>query len=579
MEYYFQISKMEGMFLNLKFKSIRTRILFSFILVLVLVVAMSIYNYVQTTKSVNNTKDIVDYELQLLTVNNNLAQSIALRIAAARGYVLTGDTKYKDVYAENVELALASEEKLLSLTESEEFERYSAMAKEWSSYIQTEVFAVYDNGNKQLAIDNLIKEDATATAIREGYEGLANKRNDLILEHGQEIVTEGERAKTLSIIISVLIIISSIIIASASSRLISAPIKRITERILSIASGNFSEKFLEKKSEDEVGLLTDATNELVRTMNITLKSIQHVSNDLAAHSEELSQSASEVKAGTDQVSMTVSEMASGTEIQAANAAGVAHTMTDFTVKMQDVHERNDSIQHYSTEVMALTTQGQQLMDASTSQMQTIDVIVKDAVTKVDELSVQTKEISTLVQVIHAIADQTNLLSLNAAIEAARAGEHGKGFAVVADEVRKLADQVTHSVDNITTIVEKILAGSNAVMTSLETGYEQVEQGTAQIMTTGETFTKISDALTNMTSNISDMTHKLNEVVENTATINRSVDEIAAVSEQSAAGIEETAATVQQVSSSMDEIYSSTTNLAEMAEQLNNNVRQFKLFNQ
>ena len=100
----------------MKFKSIRTRILFSFVLVLVLVAVMSIYNFVQTTKSVDNTKDIVDYELQLLTVDNNLAHSIALRIAAARGYVLTGDAKYKDIYAENVELALASEEKLLSLT-------------------------------------------------------------------------------------------------------------------------------------------------------------------------------------------------------------------------------------------------------------------------------------------------------------------------------------------------------------------------------------------------------------------------------------------------------------------------------
>ena len=539
---------------------------------------MSIYNFIQTTKSVDNTKEIVDYELQLLTVDNNLAQSIALRIAAARGYVLTGDAKYKDIYAENVELALASEEKLLSLTESEEFERYAKMAKEWSNYIQTEVFDVYDSGNTQLATENLIKEDATATAIREGYEGLANTRNTLIQEHGQEVISEGERSKTLSVIISILIIIASLIIAIVSSRIISTPIKKITDRIQSIASGDFSEKFLEKKTEDEVGRLTDATNEMVRTMNTTLKSIQHVSNELASHSEELSQSASEVKVGANQVSMTVSEMAGGTEMQASNAASVAQAMTDFVVKMQDVNERNDAIHHYSKEVMTLTTQGQQLMDASTSQMKTIDVIVKDAVAKVDELSVQTQEISTLVQVIHAIADQTNLLSLNAAIEAARAGEHGKGFAVVADEVRKLADQVTHSVGNITTIVEKILEGSNAVMTSLEAGYEQVEQGTAQIITTDDTFTKISDALTNMTSNISDMSHKLKEVVENTATINRSVDEIAAVSEQSAAGIEETAATVQQASSSMDEIHESTMDLAEMAEQLNENVRQFKLYN-
>ena len=117
-------------------------------------------------------------------------------------------------------------------------------------------------------------------------------------------------------------------------------------------------------------------------------------------------------------------------------------------------------------------------------MKRIDLIVSEAVNQVQGLDKQSDEISHLVLVIKNIANQTNLLSLNAAIEAARAGEHGKGFAVVADEVRKLAEQVSISVSEITTIVANIQTETNDVVSSLTKGYDEVKEGTMQIEKTG-----------------------------------------------------------------------------------------------
>lgn len=558
------------------FKTISARIILAFSLVVTVIILYIGFDAYTTKQSNQATGKIVKEELQLLTVDYELASTIALRIAAARGYVLSGEEKYKDIYADNIERALENEKIRLALTKSEDFNKYAEMAKEWSSYVQKEVFDVYDQGNKVLATQNLAAMDAKATEIREGFENLAEHRKQSINASGASMIKDNEKNQITNMIVGIVIVIIAIFTAIISAKLISKPIIVVTKRMQQIAEGDLSEPALAVNSRDEVGQLTEATNNMTATMNSLLKNIQTVSNDVAAHSEELMQSATEVKTGTEQIVDTVTEIASGTEIQASNASDVATAMMDFTTKVTDVSTSSNEVNHYSDEVMKLTEEGRGLMEASTNQMMAIDHIVKDAVVNVDGLSKQTQEISTLVSVIHNIADQTNLLALNAAIEAARAGEHGKGFAVVADEVRKLAEQVSVSVGDITDIVQKIQNDSVVVTTSLENGYEEVAKGTTQIASTGATFTQIAEAVYAMSERIENMSEKLEDVVHNTASINKSVDEIAAVSEQSAAGIEETSATIQQAASSMDEITNSAVNLAKMSETLNETARKFKL---
>ncbi|MFZ0367979.1 MAG: methyl-accepting chemotaxis protein, partial [Halobacillus sp.] len=234
-----------------------------------------------------------------------------------------------------------------------------------------------------------------------------------------------------------------------------------------------------------------------------------------------------------------------------------------------------SVYGHSTHVVEMSQEGRKMMKQSVEQMNTIDEIVKSSVTKVKGLDAQTKEITKIGSVIKDIADQTNLLSLNAAIEAARAGESGKGFAVVAEEVRKLADQVAHSVVDINQIVANIREESTYVSDSLTTGYEEENKGTQQINATEERFESIHTSVSGMVDQIQQISANLTEITEESSEMNQSIAGIAALSEESAAGVQQVTASAQQSNSAMEEITSSTKKLSQLSEDLNSQVNEFQ----
>ncbi|KGP92266.1 chemotaxis protein [Pontibacillus chungwhensis BH030062] len=354
------------------------------------------------------------------------------------------------------------------------------------------------------------------------------------------------------------------------------PLGKVTNLANEVAQGRLDSDDIHHHSKDEIGSLTIAINGMKNDLKDMISNIASVSSTVTKQSEEFTQSSYEVKEGSEQIAVTMEELSSGAETQATSSSRLAVMMDHLLKEIQQAHRSGETISNTSASVLTMTKEGTDLMNQSVEQMERIDGIVKTSVDSVRGLDAQSKEISKLVKVIRDIADQTNLLSLNAAIEAARAGEHGKGFAVVADEVRKLAEQVSHSVVEITGIVQTIQSESATVVQSLEQGYAEVDKGSKQIKVTGETFESIYQSVSDMASNIQQVTTTLTEIVDNSQEMNHSIEEIASVSEESAAGVEQAAASAEQSSSSMEEISNRSKELAELSERLDDEVNRFSL---
>lgn len=560
----------------IKFKSIKAKMLFGFSLIIILLVCFGIYNFYSVKSTNQNTSKILDEEMKILIADEQLATVMANRIATVRGYVLLGDQDFKESFDLYTEKGREYEEIIKGEGGTEEFEDLVKRTNEWQNFILTNVFSEYDKGNEEMAKENLSEAAVVAREIMAGYEELAANRENQIKENGKSIMTNGERNLVVSMAVIILITFVSIAVALITSHLIAKPIKEVKERMKSIAAGNLNHDPLILHSNDEVGQLVQAANEMQQSNRDLLIKINAVSESVTSQSEELTQSANEVKEGSQQIASTMQELAIGSETQATNASDLASGMSTFSAVVNEANANGKQIERVSKEVLKMTENGTQLMDSSNQQMKKIDQIVHNAVQKVDGLDIKSQEIAKLVSVIEDIAAQTNLLALNAAIEAARAGEQGKGFAVVAAEVKKLAEQVANSVGDITSFVEDILNETKIVKTSLNKGYEEVELGTKQINSTSETFAEINHTVMGMVDRIKVVSDNLATITSISEKMNHSIGDIAAISEESAAGVEQTSASSQQISSSMDEVANSSEELEIMAEDLNKLVKQFRL---
>lgn len=550
--------------------------LLGFIAITLLVLLVNLFMYTKLTSVSAELKQVVEEDIVLNRADAELSSSFGVRLAAVRGYVMSGDVTEKQNFENYTELAKKNNQLILERSTSQEAKDLIEQSVEWREYMQQNVFDVYDQGDKALALKNLNSHSAESIQLQQSFETLAEKRQVDMEQLISSISEEAHNQQTLLIISTILLVILSLFIGYWLSYKLTKPIKAVSASLKALSEGDLMQKPLEIKSHDETGELMETSNHLTKKFQEIIHSLNTVSENVSTNSTALSESSSEVYEGSVQIATTMHELADGSEHQANGSIELSEMMEEFREKINVIGEEANRMASHSNTVHSLTENGQQKMQSSTSQMQVIHNIIGESVEKVGKLENETSKIGILVKKITDVAEQTDLLALNASIEAARAGEHGKGFVVVATEVRKLAEQVDAAVADIATIIHGVEREVGEVSTSLSSGFVEVQKGTKQIEETYDTFEHIADSVDHMNKGIESTSSNIQQVQSEASAINKTIETIVAVAQQSAAGIEETVATIEETSTTMEGVSTRANELLKMVTLLDQEINQFKL---
>jgi methyl-accepting chemotaxis protein len=327
-------------------------------------------------------------------------------------------------------------------------------------------------------------------------------------------------------------------------------------------------------------------------------------SQIAAGAGDQARVASETSsAGHDlsQVIERVGEGAASTKARVQEASAALYATTQVIGRAMNDSEEIAPLNERADAALAA---GAQAVDETAAGMGRIKSSVNATAVKVTELGVKSDQIGAIVETIDDIAEQTNLLALNAAIEAARAGEQGKGFAVVADEIRKLAERSSRATKEIAALIGEVQHGTKAAVNAMQAGASEVEMGAELAEQAAGAFLEIKDAaaarnvvledilaavveIRGLSSEVVRATDGIAEIAADTnvsathmgvaaSTVSRSIESIAAISEENSASAQEVSAATEQLSGQAQEVVASAASLAEMARSLDELVAHFRL---
>ncbi|MBS4743050.1 methyl-accepting chemotaxis protein [Bacillus safensis] len=358
-------------------------------------------------------------------------------------------------------------------------------------------------------------------------------------------------------------------------RSITKPLSTLVSSSKKISQGDLTEK-IDVRSKDEIGQLGTSFNEMSESLRDVIQAVQTSVENVASSSEELTASAGQTTKATEHITSSIETFSNGNENQSEMVEQSAAHLKQMNEGLNEVAETSDVITASSIQSKTVAETGGQLVEQTVGQMKTIDHSVKEAEGVINGLEHKSKDITNILGVINGIADQTNLLALNAAIEAARAGESGRGFSVVAEEVRKLAVQSSDSAKEIEKLVNEIVTEIETSQNMFKAVNEEVKNGLTITDQTKESFSQINEQTAEIAARINEMNTTVRELSKGSEQISKAVNEIADVSRESSASIQDIAASAEEQLASMEEISSSSTTLSQMAEELRDLIKKFKI---
>ncbi len=388
---------------------------------------------------------------------------------------------------------------------------------------------------------------ATQTAYIDAAEGLIGHQQKLM---EKSLKDAGERyviSRNVIILLLLVALVFAVAINYLVTRSITEPLAKAVSIANSLSEGDLTVK-IEFTRKDEAGLLLSAMQNMVRSLRSMTGKIGKSSSTIASSSEELS--------------VTVEEITKRVNEQANKANQVATASTEMSQTVLDIAKNASNIAASSNDTLNVAHDGKGVVTKTVDEVQEISRTVSESSQLITSLGERSKQIGEIIDVIKDIADQTNLLALNAAIEAARAGEQGRGFAVVADEVRKLAERTSKATTEISGMIQGIQGETDQAVSAMENTLKRVELGARLSTEAGDALQKIVESVNGLQSMVQQ--------------IASATEEMSTVSDSISSDIEVIASVAQETSSSATQIKQASLDLSKVSMELKNEVDKFKL---
>lgn len=539
-------------FKNLKI-GLRLGLGFGFILIFtLLVVFIGLFN---TQKVQALLFRVVNADIKKLEIGEIMKELIQEEAVDLRNILLFKDRNEREM---NIKKLNSENEKFLNLLSELRKQCKSSEAEALLQKIEEDCKAreFLINRSVQLALENKTVE--AANLLKKDLRMVGKKcRDDIdnlltyIENKEQKDIQEEDKAfrkeRNLEFTLTGVAIIFSIAFAFFTIKSITGPLSELKEKFTRIADGNFAVE-IRTDRKDEIGELLKSVDLMKMKLKGNILKILDASNQLSSASEELS--------------ATVLQIAKRVDDQATKTDQVATAMTEMSQTVLDIAKNSSNIASSATDALNIAEEGREVVNRTSIEVKEIANKVSETSNVIQSLGEQSKQIGDIVNVIKEIADQTNLLALNAAIEAARAGEQGKGFAVVADEVRKLAEKTTKATEQISERIKTIQDETVVAVSAMQESLQKVETGVS-----------LSQEAENALLKIVNSVNSLQSMVQQIAS---ATEEMSMVSEQISGDIEVVANVSKETTSATGQISQASQDLAKLSMDLKTIVSQFKL---